>query len=89
MKVWDCLTFALLRSFVSPAAKPSPTGQWDPVGQIILRDDLLVANVGSRILVWQAGAVRADKKGKAKHAGKPKGRGADGTLNKWQRMFSS
>jgi WD40 repeat protein len=87
LKVWDCLTFAPLRSFASPATKPSLSGQWDPVGQIILRGDLLVASVGNRILVWQAGAVVADKKGKAKHTGKPKERGAGNTLSKWQRVY--
>ncbi|KAF8467525.1 WD40-repeat-containing domain protein [Gautieria morchelliformis] len=86
LKVWDSLTFAPLRSFPSPANKPNLTGQWDPVGQIILRGDLLVASVGSRILVWQAGAVVADKKGKAKLSAKPKGRGSGNTLNKWQQQ---
>lgn len=85
LKVWDALSLAPLRSFASPATKPSLTGQWDPVGQIAIRGDLLVASVGSRILVWQAGAVVKDKKGKTKHAGKPKVRGAGNTLSKWQR----
>ncbi|KAF8588122.1 hypothetical protein K439DRAFT_1406853 [Ramaria rubella] len=87
LKVWDCLTFSPLRSFASPASKPNSTGLWDPVGQIILRGDLLVASVGSRILVWQAGTVVSDKKGKSKHSGKPKGRGTASTLNKWQQQI--
>ena len=88
LKVWDILTFAPLRSFSSPASKPSLTGQWDPVGQIILHGDLLVASVGSRILVWQAGPLGVDKKGKGKYGGKPKQRGAGNTISKWQRMFA-
>ncbi|KIJ41026.1 hypothetical protein M422DRAFT_255876 [Sphaerobolus stellatus SS14] len=87
VKVWDALTFAPIRSFASPTTKPSAiNGQWDPVGHIIVRDDLLLATVGSRVLTWHATPVSSDRKNKAKRVGKPKGR-SNVVINKWQQQI--
>ena len=67
IKVWDALTFASLRSFPSPAARPFPGGDWDPVSQILLEPDTLLVSVGSRVLAWKAGPVsRSAANGKGK-----------------------
>ena len=67
IKVWDALTFASLRSFPSPAARPFPGGDWDPVSQILLEPDTLLVSVGSRVLAWKAGPVsRVAANGKGK-----------------------
>jgi WD40 repeat protein len=57
IKIWDALTFTLLRSFPSPGARPPTGGEWDGVGQIILQRDLLIISVGSRVMAWRAGPV--------------------------------
>ncbi|KAF8524331.1 WD40-repeat-containing domain protein [Hysterangium stoloniferum] len=82
LRIWDILTLDPLRSFTSPGHK----GAGDPVGQIILRGDLLLASVGSRVLVWQVTAVAPVKKGKSKHVGKAKSRNS-GAINKWQQQI--
>lgn len=57
VKIWDSLTFAPLRCFSSPGAKPAVGGEWDVAGSIILQRDLLVVSVGSRVMAWRAGPV--------------------------------
>ncbi|EJF60236.1 hypothetical protein DICSQDRAFT_147933 [Dichomitus squalens LYAD-421 SS1] len=57
IKAWDALTFAPLRSFPSPAARPFAGGEWDPVSQILLERDAMIVSVGSRVLAWKAGPV--------------------------------
>ncbi|PIL26226.1 hypothetical protein GSI_11981 [Ganoderma sinense ZZ0214-1] len=67
IKVWDSLTLGPLRSFPSPAARPFPGGDWDPVSQILLESDALMVSVGSRVLAWKAGPVgRSIMHGKGK-----------------------
>ncbi len=67
VNVWDALTFAHLRSFASPAARPFPGGEWDPVSQILLEPDTMLVSVGSRVLAWKAGpAGRSTTHGKGK-----------------------
>lgn len=60
-------------------------GEWPCVEQIIARDDLLVANIGTRVLVWQAKPIALNKKIKVKQSSKPKGRGIPTAVNKWER----
>ncbi|KAI0351234.1 hypothetical protein OH77DRAFT_1411533 [Trametes cingulata] len=57
VKVWDALTFAPLRAFSSPAARPSTGAEWDGVNQILLDRDTLMVSVGSRVMAWKAGPV--------------------------------
>ncbi|KAI0363927.1 hypothetical protein BV20DRAFT_975037 [Pilatotrama ljubarskyi] len=57
IKVWDALTFAPLRAFSSPAARPSPGAEWDGVNRILLDRDTLMVSVGSRVMAWKAGPV--------------------------------
>jgi WD40 repeat protein len=57
IKIWDSLTFTLLRSFSSPGVRPPTGGEWDGVGQIILQRELLIVSVGSRVMTWRAGHV--------------------------------
>lgn len=86
IKVWDILTLNLLRTFPPPVTRPPCNG---PVGQIFVRDDLLIANIGSRVLVWQAKPASPDKKTKVKRSGKPnKGRGISTAMNRWQRALA-
>lgn len=84
IKAWDALTFAPLRSFPSPAARPFAGGEWDPVSQILLERDALIVSVGSRVLAWKAGPV-----GKSAGSGKGKLKAASARHNngvaKWQR----
>lgn len=84
IKVWDALTLAPLRSFPSPAARPFPGGEWDPVFQILLEPDTLIVSVGSRVLAWKAGPV-----GRSPAHGKGKMRALNsrsfGGVAKWQR----
>jgi WD40 repeat protein len=78
IKIWDSLTFAPLRSFPSPGARPPSGGEWDGVAHIILERDLLVVSVGSRVMAWRAGPVgnRGQSTWKGKHAKKSKKNGA-------------
>ncbi|KAI0669035.1 WD40-repeat-containing domain protein [Trametes maxima] len=65
--VWDALTFAPLRSFASPAARPTTGADWDGVSQILLDRDVLMVSVGSRVMAWKAGPVgRPGMHGKGK-----------------------
>ncbi|KZP27980.1 hypothetical protein FIBSPDRAFT_780494 [Athelia psychrophila] len=74
VKVWDSFTFIPLRTFPSPAARPSVGGEWDGVSQIVLEKDLLVVSVGSRVMAWRAGPVshRGQPLKKGKHPKKSK-----------------
>lgn len=74
VKVWDSLTFTPLRCFSSPAAKPPVGGEWDVTGHIILKRDLLVVSVGSRVMAWKAGPAcnRGQSAFRGKHAKKSK-----------------
>lgn len=60
VKVWDSLTLAHLRSFSPPVARPVP-GEWEPVSQVIVSEDLLVMSFGSRVMAWLAGPVSREK----------------------------
>ena len=64
VKVWDTLTFELLRSFSSVAPRPVVGGEWDIVSAIILERDLLLVSIGSRIMAWKAGPVRDHRSSK-------------------------
>ncbi|KAI0640968.1 WD40-repeat-containing domain protein [Trametes meyenii] len=67
VQVWDALTFAPLRSFASPAARPTTGAEWDGVSQILLDRDVLMVSVGSRVMSWKAGPVgRPGMHGKGK-----------------------
>ncbi|OJT11102.1 hypothetical protein TRAPUB_12386 [Trametes pubescens] len=67
VKVWDALTCASLRTFASPAARPSTGAEWDGVSQILLDRDALMVSVGSRVMAWKAGPVgRPGMHGKGK-----------------------
>jgi WD40 repeat protein len=77
IKIWDSLTFALLRSFTSPGVRPPAGGEWDGVGQIILQRDLLIVSVGCRVMTWRAGKVGQHGQSTwKKHAKKSKKNGA-------------
>jgi hypothetical protein len=84
INVWDVLTLARLRTFAPPSSRPGPDGLWERVSWIIVRGDVLIASIGSRVLAWKATPVRKDS-GKSKAKGKKKS-----TVNptaKWQRTF--
>ena len=88
IKVWDALTFAPLRAFPSPAARPNAGGEWDGVGQILLERDALVVSVGNRVMAWKANPVGKNVgagKGKSVRAGG--GRSSSGVA-KWQRKLA-
>lgn len=74
-RVWDLLNLRLLRSFPSPAAKPSVGREWDPVSNILLERDLLVISVGSRVMTWKADPVKPHKAVKVKHTARNRGNG--------------
>jgi WD40 repeat protein len=77
IKIWDSLTFALLRSFTSPGIRPPAGGEWDGVGHIILQRDLLIVSVGCRVMTWRAGKVgQYGQSTWKKHAKKSKKNGA-------------
>ncbi|KAI8992769.1 WD40-repeat-containing domain protein [Trametes punicea] len=84
VSVWDALTFALLRSFSSPAARPSTGAEWDGVSKILLERDTLVVAVGSRVMAWKAGPVgRPGMHGKGKTLRNARSSGAA----KWQQQM--
>ncbi|KAI0819820.1 WD40-repeat-containing domain protein [Trametes gibbosa] len=67
VKVWDALTFAPLRAFSSPGARPATGAERDGVNQILLDRDALMVSVGSRVMAWKAGPVgRSGLHGKGK-----------------------
>ncbi|KAI0702768.1 hypothetical protein C8Q76DRAFT_755783 [Earliella scabrosa] len=88
IKVWDALTFAPLRAFPSPAARPNAGGEWDGVGQILLERDALVVSVGNRVMAWKATPVGKNVgagKGKSVRAGG--GRSTSSGVAKWQQQI--
>lgn len=87
IKVWDSLTLAPLRSFPSPGFRPRAGGEWEGVGKIVLEKDLLLVNVGSRVMAWKAGPVTGRGPGALK--GKSAKRGKKGALAKGYREFQA
>ncbi|KAH8112038.1 hypothetical protein DFH11DRAFT_1609389 [Phellopilus nigrolimitatus] len=70
-KVWDLVTLRLLHGFPSPSPRRIIGGGWDAVSGIILERDLLIVSVGSKIMAWKAGPVKAHKpQGKVKTSSK-------------------
>ncbi|KAG6865585.1 hypothetical protein C0991_001134 [Blastosporella zonata] len=81
--VWDGLTFEHLRSFLSPVPRIRGRGHYDgqekePVRQILVgpEKDMLLVNVGDRVLAWVAGPVSRTG------AGGVRGRHSSGTIGK-------
>jgi hypothetical protein len=81
IKVWDSLTFALLRLFTVPGSKPE-RGEWESVKQVILERNMLVVAAGDKVMSWKAGPIK-------KAGGKVIVRGVkntrSNTLAKWRR----
>lgn len=75
--VLDLLTLETLRSFPAPVK--------NNVLQIELVGDLLVANVGSRVLAWRADYFLSS----GKHSARTKGKGKQGGHKKWIGMYHS
>lgn len=79
VKVWDSLSFQCLRVIASA----SPRGIAEPVSQIILEQDMIVATVGSRAVALKVDRVgREDKKGK-----KTKRGGGRAETAKWHKQL--
>ena len=57
IKVWDALTLRLLKVFKTPQPKPTGQATWEPVSNLILDADMLVASVGKYVMHWKAGAA--------------------------------
>lgn len=57
IKVWDALMFRLLRVFKTPQPKPTGQSTWEPVSNLVLDADMLVASVGKYVMHWKAGPV--------------------------------
>ena len=83
VKVWDSLSLAHLRTFPSPSARPAAGADWDGVSQILLERTVLLASVGSRVMVWQAGPISRHDKAKGKQIRTIRNSG----LAKWQREY--
>lgn len=71
VRLWDSISFTLLRTFETPCPRPLAGASWPKVEQIIIDrgKDILLASVGSWILYWKPGSVLAalrKDKGKAK-----------------------
>ena len=75
--VLDLLTLEILRSF--------PASVKNDVRQIELVGDLLVANVGSRVLAWSADYFISS----GKNSARTKGKGKQGGHKKWFGMYRS
>ncbi|KAI0776625.1 ARP2/3 complex 16 kDa subunit (p16-Arc)-domain-containing protein [Trametes elegans] len=73
VRVWDSLTFAPLRVFSSPAARPATGAEWDGVSQIVLDRDTMMVSVGSRVMAWKAGPVGRHGKGKTVRSARSNG----------------
>ncbi|KAH9936907.1 hypothetical protein B0H21DRAFT_758368 [Amylocystis lapponica] len=83
VKVWDALTFAPLRAFASPAARPAVGGEWDGATEIMLEKDAVVVSVGNKIMAWKAGPVGQNEKGKGKQTRASKNSG----VAKWHHQL--
>jgi len=83
IKVWDVLTLRLLRVFKSPQPKLTGQATWEPVSNLVLDADMLVASVGKYVMHWKAGAVSTNrpwKKAKKIASQSNIGKGWKGTL---------
>jgi len=60
IKVWDALTLRLLKVFKTPQPKPTGQATWQPVSNLVLDADMLVASVGKYVMHWKAGPVTAN-----------------------------
>ncbi|KAI0075218.1 hypothetical protein K474DRAFT_1685411 [Panus rudis PR-1116 ss-1] len=78
IKVFDATTFACLRTFAYPGHRPSGGAAPDPVSNIIVRREYLVATCGDRVMAWHAGPV-----GNHKSTIKGKGRSSRSSVAKW------
>ena len=90
IRVWDSYSFATVRYFPSPNARPSIGGDWEGVKDVLVRGDLLVGSVGRKVFGWVGGPVGRDRdghrmNGKGKRAARSsKGTGGGGVA-KWHR----
>ncbi|KZT05066.1 uncharacterized protein LAESUDRAFT_656559 [Laetiporus sulphureus 93-53] len=83
LKVWDSISFALLRTFASSAPRPAPNVEHDGVLQILMERDVLLASIGSKVTAFHAGRVEDKAHGKGKQAKAARHSG----LAKWQQQL--
>jgi WD40 repeat protein len=82
VKVWDSLTFSLLRSFPSPWSRARGR-EWESVKQIILEREMVVVAVGDKVMSWKAGPIGIGRK-VVVNGGK---KGKNNVLAKWRREY--
>ncbi|KAG8932542.1 hypothetical protein FRC01_013312 [Tulasnella sp. 417] len=69
IRLWDSISFTLLRTFETPCPRPHGGTPWPKVEQIIVdrAKDIFLASVGSCVLYWKPGrSVGSSGKGKGK-----------------------
>ncbi|KAG8919485.1 hypothetical protein FRC00_011287, partial [Tulasnella sp. 408] len=69
IRLWDSISFTLLRTFETPSPRPHSGTPWPKVEQIVVdrAKDIFLASVGSWILYWKPGrSVGTSGKGKGK-----------------------